>query len=172
MKSHVVRGWEIVQMIPGLSWALPVVRGHHERWDGRGYPDALKAEGIPLTARVVAVADAFDAMTSDRPYRAGMPPERAFAELAAGAGTHFDPVCVEAFFRVRPKVEALLLKEAAEQRAAAGGDHTLSRSELESARREMLQAKSAGYREPPPTMPPGSVVPRTKIHAALPNGNG
>lgn len=89
MKTHVLRGSEIVQMIPGLTWALPVVRGHHERWDGRGYPDGLKGEEIPLTARVVAVADAFDAMTSDRPYRAGMPAARAFAELEAGAGLQF-----------------------------------------------------------------------------------
>jgi putative nucleotidyltransferase with HDIG domain len=127
MKSHVVRGWEIVQMIPELVWALPVVRGHHERWDGRGYPDGLKGEEIPLPARVVTVADAFDAMTSDRPYRPGMPAERGFAELQAGAGTHFDPACVEAFLRIRPKIEAILAKEAAERIAAATGSRTVSR---------------------------------------------
>src|SRR5262249_6718710 len=120
MKSHVLRGYEIVQMIPGLAWALPVVRGHHERWDGRGYPDGLAAEEIPLVARVVAVADAFDAMTSDRPYRPGMPAARAFAELQACVGSHFDPECVAAFLRVRPQVEALLEKEAAERRITEG----------------------------------------------------
>ncbi len=88
MKTHVTRGSEIIQMIPGLAWALPVVRGHHERWDGSGYPDRLKGEDIPLTARVVAVADAFDAMTSDRPYRRGMPANAAFAELVAGSGSN------------------------------------------------------------------------------------
>jgi HD-GYP domain-containing protein (c-di-GMP phosphodiesterase class II) len=139
MKAHVVHGWEIVQMIPGLAWALPVVRGHHERWDGRGYPDGLAGEDIPLTARVVAVADAFDAMTSDRPYRQGMPAARAFAELVNGAGTHFDPNCVAAFLRVRGQVEALLEKEAAERRSAAGGGDTISRSELERERRAALE---------------------------------
>lgn len=135
MKTHVVRGTEIIQMIPGLAWALPVVRGHHERWDGRGYPDGLAGEDIPLTARVVAVADAFDAMTSDRPYRAGMPAARAFAELHAGAGTHFDPECVAAFARIRPKLEAMLEKEAAERRAAEGGSNTISRQELDRERK-------------------------------------
>ena len=138
MKTHVVRGTEIIQMIPGLAWALPVVRGHHERWDGRGYPDGLAGEDIPLTARVVAVADAFDAMTSDRPYRAGMPAARAFAELHAGAGTHFDPDCVAAFARIRPKLEAMLEKEASERRAAEGGSNTISRQELDRERKAAL----------------------------------
>jgi HD-GYP domain-containing protein (c-di-GMP phosphodiesterase class II) len=138
MKTHVLRGWEIIQMIPGLAWALPVVRGHHERWDGRGYPDGLSGEDIPLTARVVAVADAFDAMTSDRPYRVGMPAARAFAELQTGAGTHFDPACVAAFARVRPQVEALLDKEAAERRFAEGGNCTISRKDLDRERKAAL----------------------------------
>ncbi len=137
MKSHVLRGGEIVQMIPGLAWALPVVRGHHERWDGRGYPDGLAGEGIPITARVVAVADAFDAMTSDRPYRVGMPAARAFVELQNGAGTHFDPACVAAFFHIRPQLEALLEKEAAERRFTATGSHTISRNELERERKAL-----------------------------------
>jgi HD-GYP domain-containing protein (c-di-GMP phosphodiesterase class II) len=138
MKTHVLRGWEIIQMIPGLAWAQPVVRGHHERWDGRGYPDGLGGEYIPLTARVVAVADAFDAMTSDRPYRAGMPAARAFAELQAGSGTHFDPECVAAFVRVRPQVEELLDREATERRSAETGCNTLSRQELDRERRAAL----------------------------------
>ncbi|VTR94601.1 metal dependent phosphohydrolase : Uncharacterized protein (Fragment) OS=uncultured bacterium GN=ACD_39C00098G0005 PE=4 SV=1: FHA: GAF_3: HD [Gemmata massiliana] len=143
MKTHVLRGTEIVQMIPGLAWALPVVRGHHERWDGRGYPDGLKGEAIPLSARVVAVADAFDAMTSDRPYRAGMPAARAFAELQAGSGTHFDPQCVEAFVRIRPQLEVLLEREAVERRNAASGDHTLSRQEIERERAAALADPTA-----------------------------
>ncbi len=141
MKTHVLRGTEIVQMIPGLAWALPVVRGHHERWDGRGYPDGLAGEGIPLPARVVSVADAFDAMTSDRPYRAGMPVARAFAELSSGSGTHFDPQCVEAFVRIRPRLEGLLEREAAERRDAEGGAHTLSRQELDRERAAALADK-------------------------------
>ncbi len=131
MKSHVLRGAEIVQMIPGLEWALAVVRGHHERWDGNGYPDGLKGEGIPLTARIVAVVDAFDAMTSDRPYRPGMSVARAYAELRTGSGTHFDPTCVEAFVKLRPKIEELLLREQHERNQAAGTSETISRRELE-----------------------------------------
>ncbi len=143
MKTHVVRGAEIIQMIPGLSWALPVVRNHHERWDGRGYPDGTAGESTPLAARVVAVADAFDAMTSDRPYRAGMPVARAFAELTTGAGTHFDPECVAAFVRIRPKLEAMLEKDAAERRATQeseteGVSGTISRQELDRERRAAM----------------------------------
>jgi HD-GYP domain-containing protein (c-di-GMP phosphodiesterase class II) len=155
MRTHVTRGAEIIQMIPGLAWALPVVRGHHERYDGKGYPDGLKGDGIPLTARVVAVADAFDAMTSDRPYRTGMPVARAFAELQSGAGTHFDPECVAAFFRARPKVEALLEKEAAERKSAAGGSNTVSRSELE-------RERKAAWEEARDTMTNG--IGSTKTH--------
>lgn len=139
MRTHVVRGSEIIQMIPGLAWALPVVRGHHERYDGRGYPDGLKGESIPLTARIVAVADAFDAMTSDRPYRPGMPTARAFTELQTCAGTHFDPDCVAAFLRARPKVEELLEKEARERRSAESGSNTVTRSELERERKAALE---------------------------------
>lgn len=133
MKTHVTRGAEIVQMIPGLAWTLPVVRGHHERWDGKGYPDGLKGEANPLPARIVAVADAFDAMTSDRPYRQGMDPDRAYAELQAGAGTHFDPVCVAGFQRIRAKIESLLEREAEERRHLETSTDTITRKQLEAA---------------------------------------
>jgi HD-GYP domain-containing protein (c-di-GMP phosphodiesterase class II) len=85
------------------------VRHHHERWDGTGYPDHLSEDKIPLIARIVAVADAYDAMTSDRPYRPAMPTDRAFIELVSKAGTHFDPTCVYAFMRLRQKIEAMKL---------------------------------------------------------------
>ncbi len=92
MRSHTVRGAAILQGIPGLAAVLPIIRSHHERWDGRGYPDGLAGEAIPLLARMVAVADSFDAMTSDRPYRKSMPLARAFSEIAAGSGRQFDPL--------------------------------------------------------------------------------
>lgn len=130
MKTHVTRGSEIIQMVPGLAWALPVVRGHHERWDGTGYPDRLSGEAIPLAARVVAVADAFDAMTSDRPYRRGMPSHAAFAELQAGAGKQFDPRCVEAFLRGRARIESLLTQETAFRQQAEQETGTLTMQEL------------------------------------------
>ena len=86
------------QPLPGLEDTLDAVRHHHERWDGRGYPFGLKGEETPLIARLMAVADAFSAMTTDRPYRQGMAHEKALAILAAGAGTQWDPACVRALF--------------------------------------------------------------------------
>jgi HD-GYP domain-containing protein (c-di-GMP phosphodiesterase class II) len=79
---------------------LAVIRQHHERYDGGGYPDGLAGEQISLAARIVAVADVWDALTSDRAYRAAWPPDRALAHLEAGRGTHFDPDCLDAFLAV------------------------------------------------------------------------
>jgi HD-GYP domain-containing protein (c-di-GMP phosphodiesterase class II) len=73
------------------------IRHHHERWDGKGYPDGLAGEDIPLGARIIAVADSYDAMTSDRPYRKALPHEVALIELQRSAGAQFDPVIVTAF---------------------------------------------------------------------------
>jgi putative nucleotidyltransferase with HDIG domain len=101
MKTHTVKGAAIVQTLPGLDVVLPIVRNHHERWDGGGYPDRLAGYDIPLLARIMAVADSFDAMTMDRPYRAGMPLELALAEIERCAGTQFDPDCARAFLRLR-----------------------------------------------------------------------
>ena len=76
---------------------MPIVRHHHERFDGKGYPDGLAGQDIPLEARILAVADAFDAMTHERAYRKAMSKEDALAELERGAGTQFDPTVVDAF---------------------------------------------------------------------------
>lgn len=94
--SHSEIGGHIVETVPFLSHLMPVVRGHHERWDGSGYPDRLRGEGIPLLARVLAVADAFDAMTSERPYRKPISVEMARAELIRCTGGQFDPAVVKA----------------------------------------------------------------------------
>jgi HD-GYP domain-containing protein (c-di-GMP phosphodiesterase class II) len=107
MQMHTVNGAAIIQTIPDLHPILPIVRSHHERWDGKGYPDQLAGEQIPLLARIVAVADAFDAMTSNRPYhpeKKGRPPEVAFAEVEKMAGTQFDPTCAHAFLEVRESI--------------------------------------------------------------------
>jgi putative nucleotidyltransferase with HDIG domain len=101
MKLHTVKGAEIVNTIRDLRPIIPIVRSHHERWDGKGYPDGLAGENIPAVARVVALADAFDAMTSDRPYRKGMALEVAFAEIEKGLGKQFDPKFGAAFLRIR-----------------------------------------------------------------------
>jgi HD-GYP domain-containing protein (c-di-GMP phosphodiesterase class II) len=108
MKQHTVLGGTILQSILNLAPMIPIVRHHHERWDGKGYPDNLAGEKIPQTARIVAVADAFDAMTSTRPYRPAMSVAGAFEELVRKSGSHFDPSCVEAFLRLRPHIEGQL----------------------------------------------------------------
>ncbi|HLB39407.1 MAG TPA: HD domain-containing phosphohydrolase [Actinomycetota bacterium] len=97
MREHPTIGAHIVEPIRFLAGAVDIVRSHHERWDGTGYPMGLRREQIPLAARVFAIADSFDAMTNDRPYRAAMPTDAAIDEIVAGAGTQFDPDVVEVF---------------------------------------------------------------------------
>ncbi len=97
MRRHPVIGYEMIKNISFLQDALPVIRHHHERWDGEGYPDRLSGEDIPLAARIFALADAFDAMTSDRPYRRGLSTQEALLRITADAGSHFDPLLAFAF---------------------------------------------------------------------------
>jgi putative nucleotidyltransferase with HDIG domain len=99
MKLHPVRGVEIVGDIDLMQEAVDGVRHHHERLDGGGYPDGLVGDDIPLVARLIMVADAFDSMTSTRTYRMAKTIEEAFAELQRCAGTQFDPRCLEALER-------------------------------------------------------------------------
>ncbi len=101
METHPVLGELIALKAPQLQPLLPGVRHHHERFDGKGYPDQLAGEAIPLVARILAVADTYDAMTSDRPYRKGLAVEIALGEIAKGAGSQFDPGLAEAFVRMR-----------------------------------------------------------------------
>jgi HD-GYP domain-containing protein (c-di-GMP phosphodiesterase class II) len=99
MDRHTVIGGEIVKQIRGYELTSAIIRGHHERWDGAGYPDKLSGEQIPIGSRIIAVADAFDAMTSDRPYRKAMRTDAALRELSLNSGTQFDPAVVAAFTR-------------------------------------------------------------------------
>lgn len=96
IKLHPVTGAAIIESVEFLGDVVPVVRHHHERWDGAGYPDGLAGDEIPVLARVLAVADAFDAMTTDRPYHDGLSLEEARASLLAGRGSQFDPVPLDA----------------------------------------------------------------------------
>jgi response regulator RpfG family c-di-GMP phosphodiesterase len=100
MKRHPVLGCEMISQIEFLRPIVPFVRADHERWDGKGYPDGLAGEAIPLIARIVAVVDAYDAMTSDRIYRKAPGKEYAIQELKRRAGTQFDPTVVKAFLEV------------------------------------------------------------------------
>jgi putative nucleotidyltransferase with HDIG domain len=100
IKSHPLVGAKILEPLRFLSRETCAVRHHHERFDGTGYPDGLRGEDIPLVARVVTVADVFDAITSNRPYRTALPLAAAREEIARGSGSHFDPVVVDAFLRI------------------------------------------------------------------------
>lgn len=102
IKSHPVVGADAVKNVEGIKNSISVIRSHHERWDGKGYPDQLKGQEIPLLARVSAIADAFDAMTSSRSYREAMPVEEAFRRIIEGKGSQFDPDIVEEFIKVYP----------------------------------------------------------------------
>ena len=100
IRSHPRAGGSFVLALRGAWLALPYVVYHHERWDGAGYPSKLSGESIPLGARLIAVADAFDAMTSPRPYTDAIGPDLAFAEIARCSGTQFDPAIVDVFLDV------------------------------------------------------------------------
>jgi putative nucleotidyltransferase with HDIG domain len=108
MKTHPDLGAKIIANIPFLEEVAVIIRAHHERWDGNGYPEGLAGEGIPLGARIFAVADSFDAMTSDRPYRRGRRLEEALTEIERCSGTQFDPAVVRAFLAVPlDRIEAI-----------------------------------------------------------------
>lgn len=100
MQRHCEIGYRIAQSAPDLVPIADWVLKHHERWDGKGYPLGLKEEEIPLECRILAIADAYDAMTSDRPYRKAMSCEEAVAELLRCAGTQFDPQLVLIFVQM------------------------------------------------------------------------
>jgi HD-GYP domain-containing protein (c-di-GMP phosphodiesterase class II) len=94
MRTHPLIGYQMLQGIPFMTTAAAIVRSHHEMFDGSGYPEGLKGDEIPIAARVFSVVDAFDAMTTDRPYRAALTIDHAASEIARMAGTQFDPeVC-------------------------------------------------------------------------------
>lgn len=115
MREHTVAGQRILAASPALGQVAPLVRSSHERWDGKGYPDELAGDDIPLGARIIAVCDSYDAMTSDRSYRRAMSEEVALAELRAGAGSQFDPEVVAAFLRIRSQHSRLIEDQSAER---------------------------------------------------------
>ena len=100
MREHPAMGARIIEPIRFLSGAMEIVRSHHERWDGMGYPDGLVGVEIPAAARIFSIADSFDAMTSDRPYRRAMPVEVALEEIRRGAGSQFDPFVAAGFLEL------------------------------------------------------------------------
>ncbi len=107
IRPHPEQGWAILQDLKELSDLFPGVLHHHEQYNGAGYPDGLVGEQIPLDARILAVADSYDAMISDRPYRKGMPEAKVEEILRKGAGTQWDLQVIEAFSRALPEIKAL-----------------------------------------------------------------
>jgi len=107
MRSHVLIGENIVRPLRSASTLLPIIRHHHERFDGRGYPDGLHAREIPRLARIVSVCDAFDALSNDRPYRPRLPVDQAVALLVDGAGHQWDPEVVDLFVSEMPVIHRL-----------------------------------------------------------------
>ncbi|HSE23045.1 MAG TPA: diguanylate cyclase [Pyrinomonadaceae bacterium] len=105
MKIHTVVGAQILSRVEFPYPVIPIVRNHHEQWDGGGYPDQLKGEEIPITARIISVVDCFDSVREDRPFRRGMTREEAIALLRRGAGAHFDPGVVREFLKHLPRFE-------------------------------------------------------------------
>ncbi|MDO9356158.1 MAG: HD domain-containing phosphohydrolase [Solirubrobacteraceae bacterium] len=109
IQSHPREGSRILEQVPFLDRALDIVLHHHERWDGGGYPSGQRGEEIPVWARLFSIVDSVDAMTSDRPYRAGLPLEAAIAEIQDKSGSQFDPACVATFTALpRYEIQAML----------------------------------------------------------------
>ena len=103
IKKHPVDGAQIISHMKQLHVLVPGIRHHHEQYNGMGYPDGLKGADIPFAARILAVADAYDAMTADRPYRKGISRQEAMKRLQIGAGEQFDPGIVEVFLQCDSK---------------------------------------------------------------------
>ena len=112
MKLHAAKGGEIIQQSFGrmgnaqyLEIASQIARYHHEKWNGKGYPDGLQRKEIPLCARIMAIADVFDAVSEDRCYRPALPLDECFEIIQEGSGQDFDPILAEVFLELRPEVQ-------------------------------------------------------------------
>ena len=119
MKTHALRGWELLHRAAGrmghggslfLHYGMQIARHHHEKWDGSGYPDGLAGTAIPLSARLMAVADVYDALISRRPYKDPMPAAEALAYIGAAAGQHFDPAVVRALYATVDQLDAIAVR--------------------------------------------------------------
>ena len=107
METHVLIGYSMLEPLPYIRASLPAIRGHHERWDGHGYPDRLARKSNHQHARLMAVADAYDAMTSARPYRSALPIKEAVRRLRKDRGKQFDPAAIDVFDAVEAEFAAI-----------------------------------------------------------------
>jgi len=108
MRQHTTIGYHLVSKLRSLRLTAPIIRHHHERWDGQGYPDGLAGEAIPLPARLMAVADVYDALTQERIYKPAWSMASTEAQILAGAGTQFDPAVVQAFDAARGEMALVM----------------------------------------------------------------
>ena len=150
IERHAAIGADIVERLEFYRPCAEIIRHHHEHWDGTGYPDKLRGEAIPLGSRIIAVADTFDAMTSDRVYRRALPPTVALAELRSQSGKQFDPQVVAAF-------ELALLADQPQARPAAPAPPAASKERLRRGRRLFRPGIAAG---PASSGPPRRATPR------------
>jgi HD-GYP domain-containing protein (c-di-GMP phosphodiesterase class II) len=120
IKKHPEIGYRIASNTPELSRVAEYILHHHERWDGKGYPHGLRGEEIPLLCRILALADAFDAMTNDRPYRAAMTSQEALAEIRQNAGSQFDPFLADLFIKMITESRHCLENKAAADSPSGG----------------------------------------------------
>ncbi|HSS18786.1 MAG TPA: diguanylate cyclase [Pyrinomonadaceae bacterium] len=132
IKIHTTVGAQILSRVEFPYPVTPIVRHHHEQWDGMGYPDGLKGEQIPITARIISVVDCFDSVREDRPFRRGMTRDEAIALLWRGSGNHFDPNIVDLFIEHLPKFEEQIRAASLQQQSPANEDHEpLSLAEMD-----------------------------------------
>jgi diguanylate cyclase (GGDEF)-like protein/putative nucleotidyltransferase with HDIG domain len=140
MKIHTVVGAQILGRVDFPYPVLPIIRHHHEQWDGRGYPDRLRGEQIPITARIISVVDCFDSLREDRPFRRGMTLDEATAFLLRGSGVHFDPHVVEQFLKHLPRFDAQIATLGLQPQAANNSDEPpLQLSDV-----DMIQTRERG----------------------------
>jgi diguanylate cyclase (GGDEF)-like protein/putative nucleotidyltransferase with HDIG domain len=146
MKIHTVVGADILSQIKFPYPVVPVVRHHHERWDGKGYPDGIKGENIPITARILSVVDCFDAVRESRQYRGAMTREQAINMLKEGAGTAFDPQIVKVFLENLPEFEVEIVERNLSQREFMEADTFVAQFDSTSVKTPSMIPKQ-GYRQ-------------------------
>ena len=172
MRRHSEIGAAILQVSDAMSDIADIVRHHHERWDGRGYPDALVGATIPLGARIIAVADAFSAMVSDRIYRPKLPMERAWAELRAHSGSQFDAEIVEVFAQVVDDEGRLRSLDPAVESSLTNEAHMAMATEELHARLAMLPVLEPRSVSSEPAEEPCPVSPDGEDCAVIASGEG
>ncbi len=161
MKIHTIVGAEILSRVNFPYPVVPLVRSHHERWDGKGYPDELKGDAIPITARILTVVDCFDAVREDRPYRRGLTREQAINMLLEGSETQFDPRVVNAFIEHLPQFEAEVAEILAAETVAQVRREKIDWNDPnvhEKFLRGNTAAPSAGYATEPTTGKPAAYL--------------